>query len=246
MKDLFGKALQDYQNGNYTEDLITSTNISDKDKLPLPYLFRGYNDMPKLEQKALQLCQGYVLDAGCGAGSHSLWLQKCGLHIKAIDVSKGAIEVAKSRGVLNTEQKALLAESETFDTILLLMNGTGIFQKLDQVSDYLKHLKSLLKTDGQILIDSSDICYMYDFEDEDEDEDEVEHEDEVEKLNQLNNGNYYGELDYYLSYKGENEYPMKWLYLDFKTLSKACQSIGLKCEKVMDGEHFDFLAKIYV
>ena len=47
MKDLFGKALLDYQNGNYTEDLITSTNISDDDELPLPYLFRDYQDMPK-------------------------------------------------------------------------------------------------------------------------------------------------------------------------------------------------------
>ena len=49
IKDLFGRALLDYHSGNYTEDLITSTNISDEDVLPLPYLFRGYSEMPKLE-----------------------------------------------------------------------------------------------------------------------------------------------------------------------------------------------------
>ena len=54
MKDIFGKALLDFYNGNYTEDLITSTQISDEDELPLPYLFRSYKDMPALEQKAMQ------------------------------------------------------------------------------------------------------------------------------------------------------------------------------------------------
>lgn len=229
-KDIFGKALLDYQNGNYSEDLITSTNISDEDALPLPYLFRGYSEMPKLEQKALQLSKGHILDVGCGSGSHSLWLQEKGLKIKAIDNSKGAIEVAKKRGVLNTELKPLLEETETFDTILLLMNGTGIFQELSQVSMYLKHLKSLLQPEGQILIDSSDISYMY------EDEDGGMWLD-------LNQG-YPGELDYYLSYKDEKEAAMKWLYLDFETLKTACLTVGLKCENVMDGEHFDYLAKL--
>ena len=100
MKDLFGKALLDYQNGNYSEDLITSTNISDEDELPLAYLFREFKNMPKLEQKALQLSKGTVLDVGCGSGSHSLYLQDKGFEIKAIDVSRGSVKVAKKRGVL--------------------------------------------------------------------------------------------------------------------------------------------------
>lgn len=230
MKDLFGNALRDYHNNNYTEDLITSTNISDDDALPLPYLFRTFSEMPKLEQKALQLAKGVVLDVGCGSGSHSLYLQKQGLNIKAIDISEGAVEVAKKRGIHHVELKALLDEKETFDTILLLMNGTGIFQELSQVSTYLNHLKTLLQPNGQILMDSSDIQYMY--------------EDEDGGLWIDTNANYYGELDYFLSYKGEDEDPMKWLYLDFERLQLACDTVGLKCEKIMDGEHFDYLARI--
>ncbi|MBC3844811.1 methyltransferase domain-containing protein [Winogradskyella echinorum] len=222
-KDIFGKALLDYQSGNYSEDIITWTNISDKDELPLPYLFRDYFEMPKIEQKALQLTKGTILDVGCGAGSHSLYLQQKGFKVKAIDSSKGAIEVAKQRGVLNTELKPLLEETQSFDTILLLMNGTGIFEELAQVSNYLKHLKSLLNPNGQILIDSSDISYMYD---------------------EYYSERYFGELNYFISYKGEQEAPMKWLYIDFETLNTACQTVGLKCEKVMDGEHFDYLARI--
>lgn len=230
-KDIFGKALLDYCNNNYTEDIVTWTNISDKDSLPLPYLFRSYSEMPKLEQKALELCKGKILDVGCGSGSHSLYLQEKGFKVKAIDSSMGAIEITKKRGGVNAEHKPLLDETEVFDTILLLMNGTGIFEELIQVSIYLKHLKSLLNANGQILIDSSDIKYMY--------------QDEGGGTWLDLNGRYYGELDYYLSYKGETEIPMKWLYLDFETLKLACQTVGLKCEKVMDGEHFDYLARLF-
>ena len=70
-KDLFGIALLDYANGNYTEDLITSTNISDEDELPLPYLFRPYSKMPKLEQKALKLAHMEEWVSGLKLGIHS-------------------------------------------------------------------------------------------------------------------------------------------------------------------------------
>ncbi len=232
MKDLFGKALLDYQNGNYTEDIITSTSISEDDVLPLPYLFRSYNEMPKLEQKALDLAQGKTLDVGCGAGSHSLFLQEKGLNVKAIDISKGAIEVCKKRSLINVEVKNVLDETETFDTILLLMNGTGVFEDLNSTPKYLQHLKQLLKPNGQILIDSSDIKYMY--------------EDDNGGFWYDANSNYYGELDYFISYKGETETSFKMLYLDFETLNSACISVGLQCELILEGEHYDYLAKLTV
>ena len=232
MKDIFGKALLDYQNGNYSEDLTTSTSISTEDVLPLPYLFRDYKDMPQIEQYALQLANGKILDVGCGSGNHSLYLQQKGLTIKAIDISEGAIEVAKRRGVDHTEVLDVLKETEAFDTILLLMNGTGIFQTLDKVITYLKHLKSLLRPKGQILIDSSDIKYMY--------------EDDDGGFWLDMNANYYGELDYFVAYKGEKEIPLKWLYLDFETLNTACQTIGLKCKLVKEGDHYDYLAMLTI
>ncbi len=231
MKDLFGQALLDYQNGNYTEDIITSTNISEDDILPVPYLFRNYKEMPYIEKKALDLAYGNVLDVGCGAGGHSFYLQnEKGLNVKAIDISQGAIEVCKKRGVKNTEILDILDETEQFDTILLLMNGTGVFQKLDQVTKYLTHLKSLLNSNGQILIDSSDIKFMY------EDEDDSYFDE---------NDNYYGELEYYLEYKGQKEEPFNMLYLDFPLLKKACFAVDLKCIMLTEGEHYDYLARIY-
>lgn len=231
MKDLFGQAILDYQNGNYTEDIITSTSISDDDILPIPYLFRDYELMPIIERKALDLAYGKVLDVGCGAGSHSLFLQEeKGLDVKAIDISKGVIKVCKKRGLYNAEVLDILEETEQFDSILMLMNGTGVFQELSLVTNYLTHLKSLLNPNGQILIDSSDIIYMY--------------EDGHVNYNLDGKTNYYGELEYYLSYKGEKEEPFKMLYMDFKLLKKACITIGLTCEMIIEGDHYDYLAKI--
>lgn len=229
MKDVFGKAILDYHNGNYTEDIITSTSISEDDILPLPYLFRKYSEMPKLEQKALDMSRGKILDIGCGAGSHSLYLQDQGNDVKAIDISKGAIEVAKERGVKNACLMDFINETETFDTLLLLMNGSGVFQTLAQAPYFLNHLKNLLKPNGQILIDSSDIKYMYETDDG--------------GLWVDLNADYYGELDYTVNYKGEED-TFTWMYLDFDNLKFACELVGLKCDLVLEGEHYDFLARL--
>lgn len=230
--DILGKALLDYFNGKHTENIITETNISEEDELPLPYLFRSYNEMPKIEQKALQLAKGRVLDVGCGAGSHALYLQKKGLEVIAIDTSAGAVEVAKKRGVKEVINISLLElKNEKFDTILLLMNGTGIFGNLKNTPMYLKHLKSLLHPDGQILIDSSDISYMFDTDDDGGFWAPADKE-------------YYGELTFQMHYKDDSSEKFEWLYLDFNKFKHVCEENGLSCNLVLEGEHFDYLAKL--
>jgi len=231
MKDLFGQAILDFQTHNSPEDLITETNISEADEMSVDYLFRSYNEMPKLEKKALQLAKGKILDVGCGSGSHSLYLQEKGFEVTAIDISANAIKACQLRGVKNASVQNLLeVENEKFDTILLLMNGTGIFGTLAETSNYLQKLKSLLNPSGQILIDSSDIIYMFD-----EDEDGA-------YLVPANT--YYGELTFTVSYKGQTEDAFPWLYLDYNTLQNAAHANGLECELVLEGKHYDYLAKL--
>ena len=220
MKDLMGRAIWDYYYQENSEDLQTETSISELDDLPVSYLFRDYQEMNALEKKALDLSFDKVLDVGSGAGSHSLYLQnERKLEVTALDISPKSIEICKARGVRNAICEDLLQFSEKdFDTILLLMNGTGIFQSLEHIDQYLQKLKSLVAENGQILLDSTDILYMYD---QDEDGGVL-----------VPATGYYGELDYYLHYKGESELPMKWLYLDFDTLENAAIANGFKIQKI--------------
>lgn len=235
MKDLFGKAILDYQTNNQPEDLITETSISEEDEMSVAYLFRNYDEMPKIEQKALQLAKGKTLDVGCGAGSHSLTLQNDrNLDVTSIDISENAIQACKLRGLKNARVQDLMTlENEKFDTILLLMNGTGIFGKLKETPNFLQKLKTLLNPNGQILIDSSDIIYMFD---EDEDGGKWIPSD----------NEYYGETIFNISYKGEKELPLEWLFLDYNTLQNAAFANGLQCELILEGEHYDYLAMLSI
>src|SRR5690606_9575185 len=189
------------------------------------------SDLNSLEQKGLQLAKGKTLDVGSGAGSYSLFLQnERNLDVTAIDISPKAIEISKLRGVQNPICTQLLdfQPNEKFDTILLLMNGTGIFETIGKTDIYLQKLHSLLHDNGQILIDGTDILYMY------EEEDggfsiPMEH--------------YYGELDYWVHYKHQSEEPIKWLYLDFENLKEIAENNGFKTEIMLE-EGDSYLASL--
>ncbi|NHM08077.1 methyltransferase domain-containing protein [Flavobacterium sp. CYK-4] len=235
MKDLFGKAILDFQTGNNPEDLITETSISEADEMSVAYLFRSFDAMPKIEQKALLLAKGKVLDVGCGAGSHSLYLQnERKLDVTAMDISANAIHACQLRGIKNAKvQNVMELQGEKFDTILLLMNGAGMCGKLKNISSFLLQLKSLLNENGQILLDSSDIIYMFD-----EDEDGAKYVP--------SDTEYYGEVVFDIEYKGEKEVPFDWMYIDYNTLRNAALANGLRCELVLEGEHYDYLAKLTI
>ncbi len=231
-EDILGAALLDYQQGNYSEDIITYSSLDEEDQLPLPYMFRSFKEMPKLEKKALKICQGEILDVGCGAGSHSLYLQANDLSVTSLDNSAGAIEVSKLRGVKNTINENILSfEGKTFDTILILMNGIGLAGTLNGLEKFFAKLKSLLRKDGQILLDSSDIIYMFE---NDEDGGYWIPEDV----------NYYGEVSFSMEYKNKKSESFPWLYVDYNTLQRAANYSNLNCELVMEGEHYDYLARL--
>lgn len=232
MKDLFGKAILDYQTGNNPQDLITETSISEADEMSVAYLFRNFDEMPKLEQKALALSKGKILDVGCGAGSHSIYLQQKGFDVVSIDISPSAIKACELRGLKRAKvQDVMTLENERFDTILLLMNGAGMCGKLKNITKFLQKLKSLLTENGQILVDSSDIIYMFD-------------DDEDGGKWIPGDSEYYGEVEFKVAYKGETEKPFDWMYIDYNTLQNAAIANGLSCELILEGEHFDYLARL--
>ena len=230
-KDIFGKALLDFQNNNFTENLMTYSSIAGIDEMELSWLFRSFHEMPLIEQTALKSCKGTVLDIGCGAGNHAFYLQNKNINVKAIDISKGAIETCIARGVKNAKKQSIWdLKDEKFDTVIALMNGTGLCGKLEKLDDFLIHLKSLLTENGQILIDSSDIIYMY--------------KDDSGALTIPNSTNYYGEVNFEFKYKNEFSEKFDWLFIDFNKLKVHANNLGLKCEMKQEGYHYDYLAKL--
>jgi len=229
--DIIGKALLDYQSGNFIENIITYSSIAGNDEMDIPFLFRSYDEMPIIEQKALDLCKGKVLDIGCGAGSHALYLQNKNLKVKAIDISEGAIETCILRGIKNAViQNIWRLKNEKYDTILVLMNGVGISEKLDKLTAFLVHLKHLLSAKGQIILDSSDVIYMYD-------------EEKRETISKQTE-NYYGDVVFEMVYQGQFSKLIPWLFVDLTTLQAHAKKAGLKCEMILEGYHHDFLVRL--
>ena len=228
--DLLGQALQDYLSGAKNEELIVYSDLTDPDEIPVSHFFRSWDDMPEIERRAIRLCRGKTMDVGAAAGCHSLELQKIGMQVKAIDVSGGAVDVMKSRGVKHVERADFFTMKGKFDTLLLLMNGIGICGSIGRLEDFFKQCKDLLNSGGQVLLDSSDILYMYE-------------DDDGSTAIDLTAG-YYGEVEYRFGYKGRLGGSFKWLFVDFGLLSDVAEDHGFKCELVAQGPHFDYLSRL--
>ena len=153
-----------------------------------------------------------------------------GKDVEAIDISPLSVETMQKRGVRQAYCVNLFDENylQKFDTILMLMNGSGIIGKLENMKDFFTKMKQLLNPEGCIYMDSSDLRYL--FEDED-----------GSFLIDLAGG-YYGEIDFRMQYKQVKGEPFDWLYVDFQTLSYYAAENGFKAELVKEGEHYDYLA----
>ena len=230
-KDVFGNALLEYHKSPSHQELITWTNLTEEDPVPLSYFFRTYDQMPSIEQRALEMSHGKVLDIGCGAGCHGLYLQnERKLSVLGLDDSPTAIKVASERGLLKTVNKSIFDfQGEKFDTLLLLMNGPGVCGSLERLQLLMEKLKSLLQPRGQILLDSSDLIYLF-YE-----------SPEGEKI--IPADQYYGELQYGVRFEKNTE-TFPWLYVDFGLLSHIAQQAGLETTLCLEGENWDYLARL--
>ena len=229
-KDPMGAAIADYYNKGCAAKLRVFSSQFEEDEIPAEQLFRTFDEMPPLEQEALRLASGKILDCGAGSGCHALALQEMGKEVEAIDISPLSVEVMQKRGVRQAYQINLFDENylQKFDTILMLMNGSGIIGKLENMGTFFAKMKQLLNPGGCIYMDSSDLRYL--FEDED-----------GSFLVDLAAG-YYGEIDFRMQYKQIKGEPFDWLYVDFQTLSYYAAENGFKAEMVQEGEHYDYLA----
>lgn len=229
--DPMGQAIYDYYNGNKVGKLRVLSSQFDEDEIPVEELFRDFDSMPYIEQVALTMSEGSILDVGAGSGCHSLALKKMGKQSKAIDISPISVAIMKDQGI-DAKQINLYDESftEQFDTMLFLMNGSGIIGTLENMGNFFNRVRKMLKPGGMILMDSSDLRYLFE-------------EEDGSYMIDLADG-YYGQVDFQMAYKECMGEPFDWLYIDFDTLAYYAEQNGFKAEIVAEGDHYDYLAKL--
>ena len=160
-KDPMGRAIADYHATGKASRLRVFSPMFDEDEIPVETLFRPLDGMPAVEQKALELACGDILDVGAGAGCHSLALQQMGKHVTAIDISPLAVATMRERGVAHVREQDFFTLDGRYDTILMMMNGIGIVGSLSRMPAFFMQVDRLLAPGGQLLCDSSDICYIF-------------------------------------------------------------------------------------
>ncbi len=229
-QDPMGQAIADYHATGKASRLRVFSPMFDEDEIPVSTLFRTRDEMPGIEQEALKVANGHILDVGAGAGCHTLALQAMEKRVTAIDISPLAVETMRQRGVKDVHEQDFFSLDGQFDTILMLMNGIGIVGTVSRLPAFFMQVDHLLAPGGQLLCDSSDLCYLY------EDEDGIIDLTGVE--------GYYGELTYRMQYKAVKGEPFPWLFIDPETLREQAAAHGFYCDILVRGEHYDYLARL--
>ena len=231
-KDPMGAAIAEYHRTGRADTLRVFSSQFDEDEIPVGQLFRSLQDMPDLEQRALAMARGKILDVGAGSGCHALVLQGMGKEVTAIDVSELSVEVMRERGVEDARAIDLYDEHfvERYDTILLLMNGSGIIGSIEGMERFFLRMKQLLKPGGCIYMDSSDLKYLF------------EEEDGSFRIDV--SGDYYGHVDFQMQYRQVKGNVFDWLYIDFDALAYYAEQFGFYAEVVCKGNHYDYLAAL--
>ncbi|MEL7148985.1 MAG: class I SAM-dependent methyltransferase [Bacteroidota bacterium] len=225
MNDIHGGAILDYYKQGSADDLILHNSYGEPEEMPVEVFFRDQLDFSTLEHLALIECEGEILDLGAGAGAHALLLQEWGKGVTALDNSPGCCEVMRLSGVENVVETNYLRHQGQYDTLLMLMNGIGIVGKLADLPGFFDYVRTILKPNGQLLVDSSDIGYLYD--------------GDIPKPT-----GYFGEVNYAYQYKGTKGNWFPWLYVDPDQLVKTCKASGLDAELLLTDENDQYLMRI--
>ncbi len=121
--------------------------------------FSEYRSWHPSQRKAMRYARGRVLDIGCGAGRHSLYLQSKGLEVVGIDNSPLALHVCRLRGLKQTEAMSLGQISSklgVIDTALMLGNNFGLVGSSDGAKRFLKRLHRVTSQKGRIIAETVD------------------------------------------------------------------------------------------
>ncbi len=155
-RDAYGQQLlEQYNNRTATAEIIERDDDYIDTGSDAGLYFSEYRQWSPLERRAIKRARGKILDIGCGAGRHSLYLQKKGFDVTGIDNSPGAIKVCKLRGLKKAFVRPISDidkfKSNSFDTILMLGNNFGLFGDAENACLLLEKMNRITTLDAQII-----------------------------------------------------------------------------------------------
>lgn len=219
----FGEALIAYWRGNKSAELVHEFKTGQKKSLPVSVFFRSKEEF-LMTDNAFEYCRGRILIVGAGTGVHALELEKQGHDVTDIDICPQAIQIMKDRGIKEARQQDFLQfDGDYFDTIFMLGHNIGMCQTLKGIKGLLYRCEKLLSPGGQLLVNSVK---------------------EPDSDNFSNQKGYPGELEFRLSFEGNAGPWMRWLHVDFETLSSKALVDGWSTEKLLEDSDGGFLAKL--
>lgn len=160
-EDAFGRMLFDYHRGMRRGSEIVERDDGYFDAAGGPAVyFTEYKDWGPHEKRAMEYAAGRVLDIGCGAARHSLYLQKQGLQAQGIDVSPLAVRTARGRGLRKATVLSVTKVGRglgVFDTILMLGNNFGLFGSEKRARWLLRRFAGATTDGARIIAESNDV-----------------------------------------------------------------------------------------
>jgi SAM-dependent methyltransferase len=156
-EDAYGQELLAYFNGKELIEIVERDDGFISTGLEVAYYFSQFKDWSSHEQEAITFAKGKVLDIGCGAGRHSLYLQEKGFDVLGIDVSPLAIKVCMLRGLKKAEILSIdqvKFKSNSFDTIIMMGSNFGLFGSLKKARILLKRFHKMTSQDALIIAET--------------------------------------------------------------------------------------------
>lgn len=158
--DAYGQELWSFYKGKEINEIIERDDgYIDAHQAASTY-FSEYKDWKIDQKKVMASIRGRVLDVGCGAGRHSLYLQKKGLKVTGIDNSPLAIKICKLRGIKNALIRPIEEINKfkpgSFDNIIMMGNNFGLMGSYRKAKLLLKKFYYITSKNALIIAECKD------------------------------------------------------------------------------------------
>lgn len=158
-EDTYGQEIMVFHNGREACEIVERDDGYIACAMEVGAYFSRYEDWASIEKKAIKYVKGKVLDVGCGAGRHALYLQNKGFDVRGIDVSPLAIEVCKQRGLKKAEVTSIEDTDfppNSFDTIIMMGNNFGLFGSFEKARRLLRRFHTMTSAKALIVASTRD------------------------------------------------------------------------------------------